>query len=297
MKTLTDKKLYQEAELQGATALTVETETAPKRTGRMRYLSVDRIMDNTSLRLYGDIDTFKQSKKYKALKEAIKAEGIITPLTVKKNGRRGHYKIIDGQSRLFIAQELNISQVPVIFYDESMNKAEIIRIMANSHQKQPTPIELGIAYQKLIKSGVYRNNRELAKALGISEGNVGARINNLKLDKRIIRNLLTGKGINDQKILKAIRSIETINDDGVSAKQHETYRHILRHNLSRKDALEYISLQKDIDEVRDFIKIMGDKLKVTIDTKDLSDEEKNRITTLLKEIESIKNGHSERAAD
>jgi deoxyribose-phosphate aldolase len=61
--------------------------------------------------------------------------------------------------------------------------------------------------------------------------------------------------------------------------------------------LEYISLQKDIDEVRDFIKIMGDKLKVTIDTKDLSDEEKNRITTLLKEIESIKNGHSERAAD
>ncbi len=173
----------------------------------------------------------------------------------------------------------------------------MLSIVTNSNQKTLTAIELGVAYKKLIDRDVYGSNRELAVALGVSEGTVGTKINNLKMDKRIIEDLIENNSISDQKVLKAIRTIENINDDGESEKQYSAYRKITDEKLNRTDALEYISLSKGVEEIHHFVKTeLANKINVMINTKDLSEEKVVRIEELLAEIERIGEDGVEKAA-
>jgi ParB family chromosome partitioning protein len=264
-----------------------EKVTAVERKGKCTYVKTTDIKVGTTARLGNEVADKKVSKKFRALEKSIIANGILTPIIAQKNDDNT-YTIVDGYRRLLVAQRLGIKKLQVISYDDINDKEEMLSIVTNSNQKTLTAIELGVAYKKLIDRAVYGSNRELAVALGVSEGTVGTKINNLKMDKRIIEDLIANNSISDQKVLKAIRTIENINDDGKSEKQYSTYRKIVDEKLKRTDALEYISLGKGVEEVRHFVKTaLANKINVMIDTKDLSEENVAKIGELLAEIERI----------
>ena len=307
-KTITREVRKSETAAHGATAMTkteekktmrktkAEKVTAVERKGKCTYVKTTDIKVGTTVRLGNEVAGNKVSKKLRALEKSIIANGILTPVIAQKNDDNT-YTIVDGYRRLLVAQRLGIKKLQVISYDDMNDKEEMLSIVTNSNQKTLTAIELGVAYKKLIDRDVYGSNRELAVALGVSEGTVGTKINNLKMDKRIIEDLIENNSISDQKVLKAIRTIENINDDGESEKQYSAYRKITDEKLNRTDALEYISLSKGVEEIHHFVKTeLANKINVMINTKDLSEEKVVRIEELLAEIERIGEDAFEEAA-
>jgi ParB/RepB/Spo0J family partition protein len=260
-------------------------EAQVQRRGNLRNLNIAYIQRSLELR---QGDNAYMGEKFKELVQSIKTEGIVSPLIVRDDIKTGTFKLIDGRRRLYAAKHLGIKKVPVIVYDANEDKAELLSIIANTNQQKLTPIELGIAYQRLLDNEVYASKRELATALGVSESTVGTRINNLKLDSRIIEDMMTGEGINDQKVLKAIRLIEKVNEEYVSEKQWTTYSYIVEQKLNREDALQYIKTQKEGVETVRTVRLSDSKIDLSLDMSGWDKEKVERVNVLLAEIETIR---------
>jgi len=302
MKKVINKELNKtETEAHGATAMTntknTEKETATieqpivNRMGEMTYIDTKNIQSLSSLRLGEDTTQQSKDRKFNALVKSIIVEGVLTPLVVRKTDESDTYSLIDGSRRLAAAKIIGVEQLPIIIYDESEDKAELLSIIANANQKKASLIELGMAYKRLLESGAYGSNKELADALAISESTVGTRINNLNLDKNIIEDLIANSSITDQKILKAIRTMEKTDEEGQSKKQWEVYSHIKEANLNRKDALEYIKEQRGTVETKRNVKLSSSKMiGVEVDTSVLDEARVSEIKKLIAQIEEIRQG-------
>lgn len=273
------------------------------RKARCSKVKIADIKIEANHRLDNEIVDDKAVKKLKALQKSIEANGILNPIVAKKH-EDGTFTIIDGIRRYEAAKRLGYKKLQVVSYDDIDDKEEMLSLVVNTNQKTLSPIELGIAYQKLIDRGVYRNKAELAKALGVSDVTVSSKIKNLELDARIIEDLLTGEGINDQKVLKAVRLLEKVNDDGESDMQHNAYTHIKTNSMDRKTALEHIaSLNNTEDDTNDngqapvFSKTESDsEIQVVIEKEVLDEEVIEQIEVLLAEIERLSSGTEAQAA-
>ena len=275
---------------------------------RCATIKIELIHSKWNHRLDGNHIEGKAKKEFGALKGSIEANGILNPLLVKEN-EDGTYTLIDGHRRFEAAKLLGYKTIRVVKHQDIEEKEELFAIVANSNQKALSAVELGLVYSKLIKSGAYSNNRELAKALGLSEATVGSKIKNLELDERIIGEYLSGQGAtNDQKVLKTIRLLEKAaeTDEGyISQKQWEAYTHIKEHTLGRKEALAYIGMLKEEDapqtetdtETSGFLKEETEgEIKVTIEKEGLASEKVEQIEALLAEIERLSKANNEALA-
>ncbi len=262
-----------------------QTTQLVSRKTKCRNVKLDTIQIDEAFR----IEDIQTDKKFKALKKSIKAQGIITPIIVKMHNDES-YSIIDGIRRYLAAKELGYKKLKVTIYEELDNSESILGLVANSNQKTLTPIELGIAYKKLIDRGAYANKAELARALGISEGTVGAKIKNLEMDSEIIEKLIEGNGIRDQKVLKAIRIFSPVDENGTSEQQRNLFNHIVENNLGRKEALEYIKSQQEPEIVSERMVSLAQNsvIDLHIDTSDLDEARRERIQELVAEIEAIR---------
>ena len=270
---------------------TNETKLVTRKT-RCANVKIDLIRSEWAHRLDGNHSAGKAKKEFDTLKKSIESQGIINPIVVKQNGD-DTYTLIDGHRRLEAAKLLGYKKIRVINYKELEENGEILSLVANANQKALGAVELGIAYDKLIKSGVYRSNQKLAKALGLSAATVGSKIKNLELDKRIIDEIVNGNGAtNDQKILKAIRLLQKTDESNVSQKQWEVYGYIKENNLGRKEALEYIKSQREPEVIseRTVSLVQNNMIELHIDTSDLDEARKARIQQLVAEIERIRDG-------
>jgi ParB family chromosome partitioning protein len=275
--------------------------------GKCRTVGITKINTAGSIRLSSDDVDEKAKGKFEKLLRSIKKNGVLTPIIVKP-ADEGRYNIVDGHRRLEAAEQLGYKKLQVISYEDLEDTEAFLSIIANTNRKALSPIELGFAYKRLQEAGVYENNKELAEALGVSTSNVSVRIGNLKLDKRIIKDLIVNNSINDQKVLKELRSVEKIDNEGKSALQFETYSHIVENELSRNDALEYIKTKKegqmtttlcDVISTPQFLKVENEnEIKVTIVGKSaLSQEVLTEIERLLEQIEHLsENGEPEALA-
>jgi len=228
------------------------------------------------------------NEKFREVKQSIQNEGIISPLLVQIDKEKKGFKLIDGRRRLQAASQVGMKKVPVIVYDENQNKIELLSIIANTNQQNLSPIELGMAYQRLLDNSVYASKRQLANALGTSESTVGTRINNLKLDTRVLKNLIETKSINDQKVLKAIRVIEEISEEGISDKQWDAYNHIVDNKLNRTDALKYIQELRGETETSRTVSLSDSKIDLSFDMSGWDEEKVSKVNALLAEIEAIR---------
>ena len=287
------------------------TTTVIQRKGKCIYAKISDFNESDSHRIGTEkIGEDKYTKKFNALKKSIAANGLFTPLLVKKE-EDGTYTIIDGFRRYEVAKILGMKKVQVVVYSDIKEKEAILGLIANSNQKALTPIELGMAYKRLIARKVYKDEKELAKALGLSANTINSKINNLKLDSRIIEDMLTGDGINDQKILKALRGLATATENTldeeqtenvseeqtkhVSEEQWEAYTQIKEKALNREKAIERIKELKEpsltnnvIEPTEPFVRDETEKeIRVTIEKEGLTAEVISQIEALLAEVESL----------
>ncbi len=246
----------------------------------------------------------KYTKKFNALKKSIKENGIFTPLLVKQEDD-GTYTIIDGFRRYEVAKILEMKKIQVTVYRDLNEKEAVLGLITNANQKALTPIELGLAYERLLERKVYADKKELAAAMGLSVSTINSKMNNLKLDKRIIEDMLTGNGINDQKVLKALRGLDKADENKTSDKQWEAYSHMKENRFTREQALAYIKTLREndihadnasVEPVAFYEEVTESEIKVVIEKEQLDEETVSQIEALLEEVKRLSLGLAETEA-
>jgi ParB family transcriptional regulator, chromosome partitioning protein len=222
------------------------------------------------------------------IKKSIKENGILQPVTVRKNGSK--YELIDGHRRVLAAKELGLLKVPAIITEVDDREAQIASIVSNIERKNLHPIEKALAYQKILDAGIFTTRTELAKALGKSKAYIGEILNNLELDTRIIEDLSKNRNITDNRILRAVRKFSKVDKLGKSDRQWELYNRIIRENLTRAQVLEIIKNEKSMTIIRKkpvTRKETEKEMTIVISKNGLDDEKISELNAILDEF--IKN--------
>lgn len=176
------------------------------------------------------------------LAESIRMNGQINPIIVRKLGE--NYELIDGHRRLESHRLLGMTEIKAIVRDMSEKEAQVTSVVANLLRKDLHNIERAFAFRKILDAGVFKDKRELSQAIGKDETYVGDLLQTLNMDKRIIDDLLKNKTTNDVRILRAIRKIEDIDENGRSDKQLELYNKFIKENLSRQEVFSMARVTK-----------------------------------------------------
>ena len=193
-----------------------------------------------------------EEENIEMLAENIRENGLLNPVIVRKT--EDQYQLIDGHRRVEAVRLLGHNTISSIVKNMTEREAQVMTVVGNLQRKDLFNIEKALAFRKILEAGIFIDKRELSKAIGKDETYVGDLLNTLKLDKRIIDDLLKNKSTNDVRLLRAIRRIEETNDTGHSKKQWELYRRFLYEGLTRQDVLN-ISRERDSEKEKAFTMI------------------------------------------
>ncbi len=125
------------------------------------------------------------------LKNSILENGVIQPITVRRNGDR--FELIAGERRLRAVKELGYSVIPAFVMDvKSDDQMLELALVENIQREDLNPIELAKAYQKLQKD--YNLTQEMvARKVGKDRATVANFIRLLKLPPEIQESLRKGE--------------------------------------------------------------------------------------------------------
>lgn len=111
---------------------------------------------------------------------SIRDIGLQVPIKVMKQKDGDGFLIIDGHRRYICAKKLNFKKLPCVVEENlSLGQLELRRYETQNNRRDWKPIERSEAFHRIKESMNYRTNKELAKALRLSESIV-ADILNLK---------------------------------------------------------------------------------------------------------------------
>lgn len=130
-------------------------------------------------------------KDLNELAESIREHGIIQPIVVVRQGAAG-YEVVSGERRYRAAKSLGLNKVPVVIRtnDDDQELSEI-RLIENIQRADLNPIEVAIAYQKLIND--YKLTQEsLSKRVGKSRASIANSMRLLNLPKQLVEALSDG---------------------------------------------------------------------------------------------------------
>jgi len=196
-------------------------------------------------RLFGIDDeiTPEETEKITELADSIRENGLMQPIIVRP-AKNDKYEIVDGHRRVIAYKALGYGQIKAIVKDYNDKQAQVFNIIGNLQRKGLHNIELALAYQRALDSKLFNDQRNLANSLGIDETYVGDLLNMLRMDKRVIDDLLRTRSINDVRILRMIRLEAPIDNEGNSDEQWELYKHIRYNKLSRSQVTTLIKNRK-----------------------------------------------------
>jgi len=117
-----------------------------------------------------------------SLAESILANGIIEPLTVRKD--ENGYVLISGQRRLMAAQSVGLRRVPCVLYSLSSKEGLLYSVIENLQRKQPDYFEEARALEKLVTYGAF-THIQVASRLGISVADLSYKLQLLQLDTQL----------------------------------------------------------------------------------------------------------------
>jgi len=117
----------------------------------------------------------------KELAKSIQNHGILEPIIVRPKGN--HYELVAGERRLRAAKMVGLDKVPVIIREYTDEQMMEIMLMENLQRKDLTPIEEAHALQKIIASGIKKE--DLAKRIGKSESWISKRLRLLELPEEL----------------------------------------------------------------------------------------------------------------
>jgi ParB family chromosome partitioning protein len=124
------------------------------------------------------------------LSRSIKEAGILQPLVVVPEGN--HYKIVIGERRWRAAQKAGLTKVPAVIRQLTEQEQIEASLVENLQRKDLNPIEVALAYQKLIQELNYTQDA-VAEKVGKDRTSVTNFIRLLKLPPEIQKMVAEGK--------------------------------------------------------------------------------------------------------
>ena len=233
------------------------------------------------------------------LTASIKEKGILTPITVQKEGNQ--FILIAGERRLRASKKAGLKKIPVYIIDVA-DDAEMIEmaLIENIQRENLNPIEEAEAY-------IYLNNRfklsqeKIAKSVGKKRATISNSLRLLTLPREIkesIRNgrlsaghgraILMMKTHNSmiglwKKIIKVKMSVRAAED---WAKEKTSKKLELRKEVIRKVSPQIKRLEDEL------ISILGTKVRIiykkgsgSIEVSYFSDDDLERITEMIRSLE------------
>lgn len=178
-------------------------------------------------------------KKLNELVNSISSTGLMQPITVRSVGE--NYEIIDGHRRVEAYKILGKENIPAIIKEASEQEVQCMSVVANIQRSNLSNLEKALSFEKILKNKVFKNRKELSIAIGKDETYIGDILNLLKMDQRIIQDLAEHNSINDVRLLRLIRKIDTLDSEGRSDKQYSLYLRCLKENLTRSQVNDIIT--------------------------------------------------------
>lgn len=164
-----------------------------------------------------------------SLAESIKANGILQPLTIRKN-KKGEYELIAGERRLKASKLIGAEKVPAIILDTTSRQSAIFALIENIQRKDLNYFEEAEAIRQLIVEwGV--NQEEAAQRLGKAQSTIANKLRILKYDKETRKKMIS-KGISEHhaRILLKVensvdleKAIHIISSNNLTVKETEDY--------------------------------------------------------------------------
>lgn len=124
--------------------------------------------------------------EHKRLTASIKQHGVLTPLTVRKNGKG--YKLVAGERRLRAAKAAGLKEVPIHDLGTDGENDHALALVENLVRDDLDPIEEAKGYEKHGGS-----SRALAKALNVPEARIKQRLALLALPERTQEHIAAGR--------------------------------------------------------------------------------------------------------
>lgn len=119
-----------------------------------------------------------------SLTTSLKTIGQIVAMVVKPHpDKNGKYILVDGRRRYMALQDLKVKEAVVTFTDGDETEMYTKSLVANINREGHNPMEIANAFSELIEGGM--NNRNIARACGVSEGHVSQHLALLDLDNSV----------------------------------------------------------------------------------------------------------------
>lgn len=178
------------------------------------------------------------ARRMKELADSIVTSGLLQPIIVRKMD--GKYEIIDGHRRVKAFIHLGYGEIPALLVDRTEKEAQVMSVVSNIQRLGLSNLEKALAFEKILKAGIFKSKKDLSIKIGKDETYVGDIMNILKMDKRIIDDLATNNTTNDVRLLRHIRNAGELNEKGYSNLQYELYRQVIDNKISRKQVIELL---------------------------------------------------------
>jgi len=233
------------------------------------------------------------SESIDELARSIETSGILQPIVV--TPENDHYKIIVGERRWRASQKIGLTKIPAIIRTIDHVDQIPISLTENLQREDLNPVEIAMAYQKMIKELNY-TQQKIAEKVGKDRASVANYLRLLKLPKNVQTMLIEGK-----ISMGHARALITLDDCNV---QTSLSHQIVKKNLSVRDTEKMINRLKqkpsskktsvpdpDLLSVQEeLIKILGTKVSISGNTNKgvlkihyFSLEDLNRIYKKIKE--------------
>ncbi len=179
------------------------------------------------------------SYELSSLEESIKANGIIQPLTVRKNSDK-LYELIAGERRLRAAVAVGIKRVPCVLCEADSCQSALIALIENIQRCDLNFFEEAETIEKIIVN--FELDRvAICESLGMAQSTLSNKLRLLRLDadmrERILKAGLT------ERHARALLRLEKV-------KQSEALDYIIAGNLGIKETEDYIESVLNPEQVK-----------------------------------------------
>lgn len=190
------------------------------------------------------------------LSQSIRQNGIIQPLTVRRNGEM--FELIAGERRLRAAKEANMRFVPCILMEVDEQSSAVVSLLENIQRSQLNFLEEANAIYSLSKHYCMRQE-EIALSLGMSQSCVSNLLRILRLTPEALK-LLSENGFT-QRHARALLKLE-------GEKQTEAAKIICEKKLtvSATEKLVEKMIEESLPKKSKFRKIFFNDVRIFINT-------------------------------
>ena len=247
------------------------TDSFQQKTSQQTVVPINSLQTNPyQPRIELDQDAIKE------LANSIAENGLLQPITVLENDN-STYTIVFGHRRVAAYEYLNKKEIEANILTSLENKDLVISpIIENLQRKDMEPIETAMALNKVLKMGIIKTQNDLSNSLGISQGRISKLLSILKLSDEVLEEV-SKINYKDVTVLAAINKIQ---------KNEQIKIFNLIKILPRNEALQKI---KDFTKKKKVTvkRIVHGNNNITINTKGLPKDIKEKIINYMHEIESL----------